>query len=86
MTTPRLVGQEEFHRLNDNELVSGHNRYSEDPCESPAVASIDETSEQTDKLPRLARHAEQVSLSTDRERFTPERILVWNSSVQLSKR
>lgn len=85
MSTPRLVGQEELHRPNENERVPGHNRNSEGPCESPAVASIDDTTEQTDKLPRPARHIEQASLSADRERCTPERLLVWNSSGQLSK-
>ena len=55
-------------------------RNSEDPCESPAVTSMDYTSEQTDKLPRLAQSTEQASLSPERERFTPEHILVWNPS------
>ena len=85
-STPKLVGHEELHRLNEDARVSSHNHNSEDPCEFPAVASINDTSEQTDKLPSLARHVEQVLLSPDRERFTPERLLVLEPVGSVAKR
>jgi hypothetical protein len=81
----RVVGQE-LNRLKEDELVSSLNRNSEGPCESATLASIDDTSEQTDRPSELARHADAATLSRDQDHFTPSRFLDVNLSVQLSRK
>ncbi len=80
-----MFASQELDPLNGDELVSSLDRNSADARESTALASLADTSGHPDKVPVLAQHAEEASLTSTENVLPRHGILAWNPTVLLGR-